>query len=169
MEIVETERLRLRHLTPDDAPFILELLNEPAFHQNIGDRGVRSIADARGYILTGPMTSYARYGFGLYLVELKDSHTPLGMCGILKRDTLDDADIGFAFRPQFWGNGYAVEAAQAVKEYAFQQLQLKRFVAITLPTNRGSIRVLETIGMQLEKRVRLTANSEELLLFACDQ
>jgi RimJ/RimL family protein N-acetyltransferase len=116
--LLETSRLELRRLSEDDAPFILALLNEPSFIRNIGDRGVRTIDDARGYIAQGPMASYARFGFGLYLVELREPRTPIGICGILKRDQLPDPDIGFAYLPAYWSKGCAREAAEAVKAYA---------------------------------------------------
>ena len=104
MQVLETPRLVLRWVTTDDAPFIFELLNEPSFLQYIGDKGVRSLEDARNYILTGPVASYQRFGFGLYLVLLKESGTPIGMCGLLKRDSLPDVDVGYAYRPAFWSN-----------------------------------------------------------------
>src|SRR5262245_7566545 len=105
MTIIETERLVLRPLAPDDAPFILTLLNEPSFLRYIGDKNVRTVADAEKYILNGPVASYERHGLGLCLVELTESHTPIGMCGLLKRDELPDPDIGFAFLPDFWNKG----------------------------------------------------------------
>jgi RimJ/RimL family protein N-acetyltransferase len=166
--ILETTRLRLCHLTPDDASFILDLLNDLSFQQNIGDKGVRSIADARGYLLSGPIASYERFGFGLFLVEQLETKIPMGICGILKRETLDDVDIGFAFLPQFRGQGFAVEAAQAVKDFARTRFNLKRLVAITLPNNHASIRVLEAIGMQFETMLRMSNDCEKLKLFACD-
>lgn len=167
MKLLETDRLLLRQLTTDDAPFILTLLNDPSFRQNIGDKGVRTIADARGYLLDGPLASYERFGFGLYMVERKEPHAALGMCGLVKRETLDDVDIGLALLPQFWGEGYALEAAMAVKDYAHARLGLDRLVAITQPDNHGSIRVLEKLGMQFEKMVRLTEDGDELKLFGC--
>lgn len=167
MNILETERLTLRQFTADDAPFILELVNEPSFIQNIGDRGVRSLADAVRYIETGPIISYARNGFGLYLVQLKESGESIGMCGLIKRETLDDVDIGYAFLPKFWSKGYAVEAALAAKEQA-RNLGLKRLVAIVDPANQGSIRVLEKLGMKFEKMIRLSADDIELKLFATE-
>ena len=109
MTVIETERLVLRHLSTEDAGFILELLNEPSFIRNIGDRGVRTIEGANTYILNGPVASYARNGFGLYLVKLKETDESIGMCGLIKRDTLDDVDIGYALLPRFWSKGYAVE------------------------------------------------------------
>ena len=168
MNILETERLRLRQFTLDDAAFILELVNDPSFIQNIGDRGVRSLEDAQRYLETGPIASYARKGFGLWLVQLKESGESIGMCGLIKRDTLEDVDIGYAFLPKFWSKGYAVESARAVREYGHKTIGLKRLVAITDPANEGSIRVLKKIGLKFEKMVRLSADDIELKLFAAD-
>src|SRR5678815_4161900 len=117
MSVIETDRLILRRFTAEDAPFILELLNEPSWLRFIGDKGVRTLGDARDYIRKGPVAMYARYGFGLEVAALKESGLPIGMCGLIKRDTLEDIDIGFAFLPRFWGKGYAHEAAAATMEY----------------------------------------------------
>src|SRR5919108_4796570 len=162
MKILETERLILRQFSTDDAQFILALLNEPSFIRNIGDRGVRNLEDARSYITRVPIASYEQNGFGLYLVELKGSGEPIGMCGLIKRAELEDVDIGYAFLPKYWSKGYAVESALAVKEYARDIIGLKRLVAITDPENRGSIRVLEKIGLKFEKMVRLSEDDIEL-------
>jgi RimJ/RimL family protein N-acetyltransferase len=168
LNILETERLLLRQFSAEDAEFILQLLNEPSWIQNIGDRGVRTLDDARAYISNGPVTSYAKNGFGLYLVVLKETNESIGMCGLIKRDTLEDVDIGYAFLPKFWGKGYAVESALAVKDYAKDGIGLKRLVAITDPANKGSIRVLEKIGLRFERMVRLSADDIDLILFAID-
>lgn len=168
MKILETERLLLRQLSTEDADFILELLNEPSFIRNIGDRGVRTIEAAKSYILNGPVASYAKNGFGLYLVKLKETNGSIGMCGLIKRDTLEDVDIGYAFLPRFWSKGYAVEAARATKEYARNVIGLNRIVAIVDPTNEGSIRVLEKIGLKFERMVRLSEDDIELKLFGTD-
>ena len=165
MTVLETERLSLRQLTNDDSLFILELLNEPSFIQNIGDRNVRTIEDARAYILNGPVTSYEKNGFGLCLVVLKETNESIGMCGLIQRDGLEDVDIGYALLPKFWSKGYAIEAARAVKEYAKDVIGLKRLVAIVDPANEGSIRVLEKIGLQYEKMIRLSADDIDLKLF----
>ena len=165
MTVLETERLILSHLSSHDAEFILELLNEPSFIRNIGDRGVRTIEGASFYILNGPVASYAKNGFGLYLVKLKETDESIGMCGLIKRDTLEDVDIGYAFLPRFWSRGYAVESALAVKKYAKNVIGLNRIVGITDPENAGSIRVLEKIGLQFEKMVRLSEDDIELKLF----
>ena len=166
MQVLETERLILRRITPDDAAFILELLNEAAFLRFIGDKGVRSIEDAEQYILKGPVESYERLGFGLYLVALKSSGVPIGICGLVKRDTLEDVDIGFAFLSDYRRNGYAFESAAAVKDYGQKVLGLGRLLAITQPENVGSIRVLEKIGLKFERLIRLTADSPEIRLYS---
>ena len=166
MNVIETERLILRHLAVNDAEFILELLNDPSFLQHIGDRGVRTLADARHYILQGPGASYEQNGFGLYLVELKVSQTPIGICGLVKREGLADVDIGYAFMPHFWSNGYAVESASAVMTYGKEQLGLRRIVAITAPDNIASIKVLEKIGLTFERMTQLSDDSQPVKLFS---
>lgn len=168
MKSLETERLILRPMNEEDAEFILELLNEPSFIQNIGDRHVRTIDDARLYIVNGPMASYEKNGFGLCLVVLKETGESVGMCGLIRRKGLDDVDIGYALLPKFWSKGYAVEAAQAVKTYAKDVIELKRIVAITDPANQGSIRVLQKIGLRFERMVRLSADDIELKLFGAE-
>jgi RimJ/RimL family protein N-acetyltransferase len=151
MQVLETERLILRHFNvEDDAPFILTLLNEPSFLQYIGDKKVRNLEDARQYLMNGPIASYEKNGFGLMRVDLKDSHTSIGMCGLLKREELTDADIGFAFLPDFWNNGFAFEAASAVVKDARERLKLGRILAIVSPDNNASIKLLERLGMKFE-------------------
>ena len=168
MTILETDRLLLRQLTAEDSGFIFELLNDPSFIRNIGDRNIRTTDDACAYIVNGPVASYAKNGFGLWTVMLKETNEPIGMCGLIRRETLEDVDIGYALLPRFWSNGYAVEAARATKDYARNVVGLKRMVAIVDPANEGSIRVLEKIGLRYEKMVRLSADDIELKLFAVD-
>ena len=168
MTVLETERLSLRKFTVDDAEFILTLLNEPAFLRYIGDKKVRNLEDARQYILTGPVASYERYGFGLLLVELKESHTPVGMCGLLKREQLPDPDIGFALLSDFWNKGFAFEAAAAVLQDAVQRLKLERIVAITSLDNDASIGLLQRLGFSFEKIVQMSPEGEQLKLFASE-
>lgn len=166
LKILETQRLNLRELNLEDAGFILELLNEPAFVRFIGDRGVKNLSDARAYLTGGPIASYARYGFGLWLVQLKSTGESLGICGLVKRDTLPDFDIGYAFLERYWLKGYASEAAQAVKTYALEVLGVKRLMAVTDQENAGSIKVIEKIGLKYEGLVRITENGAELKLFS---
>jgi RimJ/RimL family protein N-acetyltransferase len=168
VNVLETDRLLLRWLSADDAEFILGLLNEPSWIQFIGDRGVRTLDDARAYIQNGPVEMYHRLGFGLYLVERKEDGVPLGMCGLIKRKGLDDVDIGFAFRPGFWSKGYAFEAAAAVVQYARSTLGLRRIVAITAPDNESSIKLLQKLGLKFEKRVTLSEDQSEVMLFGSD-
>ena len=168
MTVLETERLILRHFKTDDAPFILALLNEPSFLYYIGDKKVRTLEDARQYILNGPVVTYERHGFGLYQVELKDTHTPVGMSGLLKRAELPQPDIGFAFLPDFWNKGFAFEAAGAVLTDARERLKLNRILAIVNPDNEASIKLLEKLGLKYERNVKLASDRDEVKLFATD-
>ncbi len=151
--ILETARLRLRHLSGDDAPFMLELLNDPDFIRNIADRGVRTEDEAQRYILEGPAASYEQHGFGLYLVEAKQSGARVGICGLLRRDCHPDVEIGFAFLPAARGQSYASEAARAVLDLGVGALHLERIVALTAPDNFASMRVLEKLGFHFDRMV----------------
>jgi RimJ/RimL family protein N-acetyltransferase len=166
MKVLETERLILRRVTVEDSAFILELLNDPSWLRFIGDKGVRTLDDARNYILKSLVSLYERLGFGLYLTELKDEGVPVGICGLIKRDTLEDVDLGFAFLPQFWGKGYAYESAFAVMAYGKRAFELNRIVAITTPDNDSSTRLLEKLGFNFERMVKLSEDSAEVSLFA---
>jgi RimJ/RimL family protein N-acetyltransferase len=165
MNVLETDRLLLRRLDAGDAAFILGLLNEPSWLQFIGDKGVRTLDDARAYIATGPMAMYERYGFGMYWTGLK-SGEPIGICGLVKRPALDDVDLGFALFPAYWGKGYAAEAAAAVMDHAHRAFGLKRIVAITVQDNVRSIRLLEKLGLAFERNFRMGEAGPELRLFA---
>lgn len=161
--ILHTSRLILRKFDLLDAPFVLKLVNGPSWLEYIGDKGVRNIDDASNYILNGPIAMYKKHGFGLFLTELKDG-TPIGMCGLIKRDTLDDVDIGFAFMPEFWKKGYAAEATAATLEFGFNTLNLERIVAIVSPNNEKSINLLQKIGLKAIDTIRLTPESNKVIL-----
>jgi RimJ/RimL family protein N-acetyltransferase len=165
MIVCETPRLRLRHLNPNDAAFILELLNEPEFIRNIGDREVRNLEDARRYLRSGTVTGYEKFGFGLYLVELQADATPIGVCGLLKRDYLEDIDVGFALCERFRNHGYAFEAASAVLRYGQEVLKLGRIVAITSPDNHASIKLLRRLGLEFERTIRVPDVPRDTSLF----
>lgn len=169
MKILETDRLILRLQTTDDAAFILELLNDPSWLRFIGDRYVRTLDDARAYILNGPDRMFEQFGFCLYLVERKDDHAPIGICGLVKRDSLKDVDIGFAFLPKYWSKGYAYEAASAVMSYGKDTLGLTRIVAITAQENQASTSLLEKLGFRFERLIQLANDSEELKLLVFDK
>jgi RimJ/RimL family protein N-acetyltransferase len=166
--LIETPRLRLRRFTPDDAAFILALVNDPAWRRHIGDKGVRNLDDARRYLADGPLASYQRFGFGLLRVELAATGEPIGMCGVLKRVTLPDPDVGFAFLPAFRGHGYAREALAAVLADARGRLGLPRVLAITSPDNARSITVLEKAGFRFVITMPLAEGSPPVRIFAFD-
>ena len=168
MIILETERLTLREITTTDAEFLLRLLNEPSFITNIGDRNVRTIEDAERYALNGPIKSYQDHGFGLYLVTLKETAEAIGICGLVKRDNLSAADIGYALLPEYWGKGYAIEATLATKKYAFDRLGQQRLFAIVNPGNASSIKVLEKLGLGFTRMVRMADDAPEICLYSSD-
>ena len=166
MTVMVTARLRLRQFELDDAPFILQLLNEPGWKRFIGDRNITSEADARTYIETVLIASYVQHGFGLYAVYLKDPALPIGMCGLVKRDALADVDVGFALLHDYQGSGYALEAARATLQYARDVLGISRLVAITTAANGRSIDLLRRLGMGYEKNIKLSADADTLELYA---
>jgi RimJ/RimL family protein N-acetyltransferase len=168
MPVLQTARLTLHRITADDAEFILALLTEPSFLRYIGDRGVTTVDDARRYIDDGPVASYAANGFGLYLVRLADGGAPIGMCGLLKREVLEDVDVGFALAPAYWGNGYARESAVAVMKHARDDFGLTRLAAIVSPDNTASISVLVALGLRFEETRQLTPDTEPVQVFRCE-
>lgn len=165
---LETARLILRRLEPDDAPFIVALLNEPSYLQNIGDRGVRTLEDAHRYLREGPLSMYQRFGFGLWHVSRRSDGSAIGMCGLLKRDQLPEVDLGYALFPAFWGQGYALEAAAAILRHGMQKFGLRRVLAMVSPGNAASIRVLEALGMRFERLYAMDPGEPEVRLYARD-
>jgi RimJ/RimL family protein N-acetyltransferase len=165
MKVLETDRLVLRWLNAGDAAFILRLVNEPSWLRFIGDRGVRTVEDAHNYISKGPVEMYRCAGFGLYLTELRDTGVPIGLCGPIRREGLADVDLGFAFLPEFWGRGYAHEAAAATMVHAHRAHGLTRIVAFTAPDNESSTKLLRKLGFVFEGTVRLSDARPESNLF----
>lgn len=164
LHVLATERLDLRWLAAEDAEFILALTNDPDWLRYIGDRGIRTVDDAREYIATGPAAMYARLGFGLYAVELRESRAPIGICGLIRRDWLEAVDVGFAFLPRFRGMGYAREAAAATLEHA-RTLGFDRVQAIVSPDNGDSIQLLTKLGMKLERMGQPAADAAEVCIY----
>ncbi len=162
---LETDRLILCELSQDDAAFMLELINDPDWIRFIGDRGIRTLEEARNHIIQGPIASYTQHGFGLYLTKLKEDSTPIGICGLVNREGLDDVDLGFAFLPAFRTKGYGLESASAIINHAKDVLQLKRLAAVTDPENVASIKLLEKMGFVFEKMIRLSDDGDEINLF----
>lgn len=167
MDVLETDRLVLRPLVEADEAFILELLNDPSWLRHIGDRGVRTPEQARDYARQGPMAMRAQHGFGLDAVVLRDTGVPIGLCGLIKRDALDDVDLGFAFLPAYHGAGYAREATRGVLRHAARALDLQRVVAITAPRNEASIGLLRSLGFHFERMLRMPGDARDLRLYAC--
>jgi RimJ/RimL family protein N-acetyltransferase len=163
--ILETPRLRIREVTEDDASFIVELLNDEAFLRFIGDRNVRTLDDARAYVRNGPLASYLAHGYGLWLVESRATGAPAGLCGLLRRDYLDDPDIGFAFLPAFRSRGLGREAADAVLRHARDRLGVGTVAAIVSPANAASISLLEKLGFGYERPVQVPGDASEILLY----
>lgn len=164
----ETPRLRLRELTEDDAAFILELVNEPGWLRYIGDRNVHSLEEARAYIARGPVVSYARHGFGLWGVALRATREPLGICGLIRRESLPHADLGFAFLARHHGHGYAREASAAAVALARPSYGMRRLLAITDPDNNASRGVLEHVGFTFEREFTWPENGKQQALYALD-
>jgi len=148
MDPILTERLILRPFGLDDAPFILRLLNEPSFIEHITDKGVRTLEQAGDYLVQGPLASYTAHGHGLWLVQHRVTGNPMGMCGLIKRDTLEEVDLGYALVPEFWGLGYAREAAEACVAWGRDSLGLRSLLAIVSPGNAASIRLLEALAFR---------------------
>ena len=166
MQTLHTERLTIRPFTEDDAAFIVELLNDADWLRFIGDKNVHSLDDARRYLRNGPIAMAARHGHALACVERRSDGQALGMCGLIKRDSLDDVDLGFAFLPAARGHGYAREAAAAVLRFGFDALALRRIVAITDVDNAASARVLEAVGLRFECLTEAIGDDPPLRLFA---
>lgn len=165
MIILETERLTLRSMKPEDATFYLELINDPSWVTNIRDKGIHTLEAARNDILNGTMAMQEKHGFSLYAVQRKEDGAPLGMCGLIKRDSLQDVDIGYAFLPRYVGQGYAFEAASAVVRYAQSVLSLPKLAAITSPENQRSNRLLLKLGFVLEQVVVLAGEERDTNLY----
>ena len=162
---LETERLFIRQFRLSDAGFIEQLLNSPGWLQYIGDRNIRTEEDAIAYLSNGPIKSYETNGFGISMVVQKDGEIPVGACGLLKRDYLEDADLGFAFMPEFMGKGYGFESASAILHHAQNELNIKRVLAFTVPNNTPSINLLKKLGFSFERTFKIPGDEEELFLF----
>lgn len=165
MLTLQPDRLSLREFKTDDAPFILQLLNSPSWIRFIGNRNIHSLQDAENYLSEKIIPSYREHGFGLLLVETRNEQIPIGMCGLIKRATLDHVDIGFAYLPEYEGKGYAYEAGMAMMLHARTTLKLPRIIAITTEENLRSVTLLKKLGLTFEKKIRMEGDPDELLLF----
>jgi RimJ/RimL family protein N-acetyltransferase len=163
--IIETPRLTIRSLTREDAEFVLRLTNEPSFLSNIGDKGIRDLDDAKRFLAQGTWTSQQHRGLGQFVVELKANGAAIGICGLLYREQINVTDIGFAFFPEYWGRGFAFEAADAVMQYGYSELGLATIVGLTTRDNAPSIRVLEKLGMRFREMVTMSQDDPGTALY----
>lgn len=165
MKFLETERLELKHFNPTrDAEFIFRLVNEPSWIKNIGNRNVNNASEGAEFIKNKLLGHHEQHGYGFYMVFLKENNSPIGICGLVKRDPNEDADLGFAFIPESWRKGYAYEASVAVRDYSRDVLKFKRLLGITIPSNTASIKTLEKLGMKYLKN-KVDANGEDIKVF----
>ena len=162
---IETARLRLRELTLADAPLMLAIWNDPAFIRFVGDRGIRTLRDARAAMTAGALKLYEHYGYGPYGVVLRDEGTPIGICGLFRREGLDEPDIGFATLPAHCGNGYAYEAARAVLEYARDELGIPQLIAIVSPENEASVGLIRKLGLRFERMHRMAGDDDNVAIY----
>lgn len=165
---LQTERLELRWLVPGDEDILLAIWNDPAFVRNVGDRGIRTVDEASEAMAKGPLMLYEKYGYGPFRVALAENDEPIGLCGLFKRDNLDDPDIGFALLPAYCGQGMAYEAAAAVTNYARDDLKLRRMTAIISPGNDASIGLTEKLGLRYETMILMPGEEEKICLYAID-
>jgi len=166
MNVMSTDRLLINRITLDDADFILKLMNDKDWIKNIGDRGIRTIEEAKEYIRTRFLKTYNEAGFGFYSLILKDTQQIIGIAGLVDREGIDDIDIGYGMLPEFRGKGYAFEATKAVFEYGYKDLKLDKIVAIVNPDNPGSIKLLSKLGLKFEKMIRLPDEEIDIMLFS---
>jgi RimJ/RimL family protein N-acetyltransferase len=162
----DTERLRLRRLTLDDAALMLSIWNDPAFVRYVADRGIRTLDAAREALREGVLPQYASYGYGPYRLALRGSREPIGICGLFRREGFDDPDIGFALLPAYCGGGYAFEAAGAVVDYARNDLGIGRLLAIVSPANAASVRLIGKLGLRFERMHRMPGNDTDSAIYA---
>jgi len=166
LTVLETKRLHLSNLSYDDCEFIVELVNEPAFIRFIGDKKVQTRGDAHEYLRNGPIGSYEKNGFGMFIVRLASDREPIGICGLIQREQFDAPDLGFAFLRRFWAQGYAQESAAAVLDYANKSLRLKKVLAIADPCNDASVRLITKLGLSYERMVRMEGDSFDIQMYS---
>ncbi len=162
---LETEHLRLRWLTLDDAELMLAIWNDPAFIRHVGDRGIRTIDEARAAMAKGALQLYEKYGYGPYHMALKDDDTAIGICGLFRRDNLDDPDIGYGVLPEYCGKGYGYEGSRAVMQHARSNLALDRVIAIISPDNEASIGLIRKLGLRFERMHRMHEDDDEVCMY----
>lgn len=165
MVSIHTKRLTIRPLTESDTDFIFELYNTAGFKRFVGDKQLHSTQDARHYLTKNLMSMYETPGMGLFRIALQGDDIPIGICGLIKRDSLDDIDLGYGYLPAFEGQGYAFEAAEAMMTLAREEMALRRLVAITDSANARCISLLTRLGFSFEKNQESLPNGGYLALY----
>lgn len=163
---LQTERLALRRLTREDADLMLAVWNDPAFHKYVGDRGIRTIEQAQEAMAGGALLLYEEYGYGPFRVALRENDQPIGICGLFRREKVEDPDIGWSVLPDYSGRGYAFEAATAVLEYAFGSLGLTRILAFITEGNAPSVGLAKKLGLRYERMARIVGDDEDVCLYS---
>jgi [ribosomal protein S5]-alanine N-acetyltransferase len=148
LAVLDTPRLVLRSVVLTDAPFFVRLLNEPSWLQNIGDRGVKSKAAAEHYIRNTLWIQYRASGYGMYVLQLRATALPVGICGLVKRDFLPAPDLGFALLPEHVGQGLASQAAHRLLQHLAAARLAGVLYAITRCENQRAVRLLERLGFE---------------------
>ena len=166
MNLITTDRLLINRITIDDAGFILELMNDKDWIKNIGDKGLRTIEDVQAYIQNRFLKTYIESNYGFYTMNLKNTLQIIGIVGLVDRKGIDHIDIGYGILPEFRGKGYAFEAAKAIYDYGYQELNLEKIVAIVNPDNLPSIKLLSKLGLEFEKMIRLPDEEIDILLYS---
>ena len=167
-EEILTRRLRLDRICPEDASLMLAIWNDPSFVRHVGDRGVRTLEEAATALRETGLRHWEEQGYGPYRVSLRDGGDAIGICGLFKRPTLDEPDIGYALLPPYRGEGYAFEAAAAVRDSARDEMKFSRIAAIVSPDHARSIHLLENLGMSFERPIRMPDDDEDISLYAMD-
>lgn len=163
---LETARLQLNWLTENDADLMLAIWNDPDFIRFVGDRGVRTLDEAREAMEAGVLKLYRDFGYGPYRMSLHNSDVPMGICGLFKRDNLEYPDIGYGLLPAFCASGYAYEAAQAVADHARDHMKLAELCAIVTPQNTRSVHLLEKLGMCAGESIRMPGDDEDVVVYS---
>ena len=166
MNVISTDRLLINRITLDDAGFILKLINDKDWIKNIGDKGIRTIEETEEYIRTRFLKAYDEVGFGFYSLILKSDQQIIGIAGLVDREGIDHIDIGYGMLPEFRGKGYAFEATKAIYDYGYEELKLKKIVAIVNPDNTSSIKLLSKLGLEFERMIRFPDEEIDIMLFS---
>ena len=166
--IIETKRLILREISVADAQDMLRLHSNNQVQKYTGEELITSLEEIQNKIKERSK-EYKKYGFGRWATFLKRDMQFVGWAGLLYLPEFDEIDLGFRFLPEYWGLGIATEACRAILSYGFDNLKLKKIIAIAFKENKASIRVMEKIGMQFDKIAPYEIGSSDAVWYWCDE